>query len=163
MHHNTGGHSPAPSISIVSGNDQYAVPGVAFAHPLVVKVLDADSFPVRDTTQVTFTIAPISDLPAGTAVFVDGQIRATAGTHPGNGHAISPPIIARQPGPIQVTAELIDAALAPKVAFDLDVIDIVGPAEIGDASAVLLSACSTKCRATGCRTGARQQRKNIPS
>jgi hypothetical protein len=124
MRHKTVSHAPADSLRIVSGNAQYAALDTAFAHLLVVKVLDAHSSPLHDATQVSFTISPIEGRPSGTAVFVDGHLRATVGILPGDGRASSPAILARRAGPIQVTVEVLNRPLGPKVTFDLDV---VGP------------------------------------
>jgi hypothetical protein len=114
---------PADSIRIVSGNAQYAMPGAAFAHPLVVKVLDAHASPLRDAAQITFTISATAGPASGAAVFVNGQTRATVPILRGEGLASSPPIVARRAGPIQVSVEISASSLGPKVTFDLDVVD----------------------------------------
>jgi hypothetical protein len=112
----------ADSIRIVSGNAQYATPGEAFAHPLVVKVVDAHASPWRATAQITFTISATAGPASGAAEFVNGQTRSTVPILRGEGLASSPPIIARRAGPIQVTVAIPGSAPGPKVTFDLDVV-----------------------------------------
>jgi hypothetical protein len=115
---------PTDRIWIVSGNAQYALPGAAFAHPLVVKVLDAHASPSPHNAQITFTISATAGPASDAAVFVNGQTRTTVPIRQGDGLASSPAIIARQVGPIQVTVTISGRSPGPKVTFDLDV---VGP------------------------------------
>ncbi len=89
---------------------------------VVVKVLDAQSFPVQDGTQVTYTVRPVGGQQSGSAVFANGQIQATAGIRAGDGLSSSPQLIAQRAGTIQVTAEVLSSRYDPKATFDLVVV-----------------------------------------
>ncbi|WP_300607161.1 hypothetical protein [Trebonia sp.] len=122
------GYSPAARIDIVSGDGQSALAGTNFAHPLVVRVLDAHGYPVLDGSRVTFRVGPAGPRP-GTAAFPGGQASATAGISAGNGYATSPTLTAgSREGTIAVTVSLPQSPNVPDVVFTATVVSRNGSA-----------------------------------
>ncbi len=111
------GYSPAARLDVISGDGQSALAGSNFAHPLVVRVLDAHGYPVLDGSRVTFRVGPSGPRP-GTAAFPGGQASVTAGISAGNGYATSPTLTAgSREGTIAVTASLPQSPSSSDVVF----------------------------------------------
>lgn len=95
-------YAQAASVQIISGDTQRAVAGTAFPAPLVVKVLDAQGFPVLNDTRVRFSVRSGTASFAGGSTVVDEPIRAP------DGISTSPTLIAGStPGTVQVAAEVL--------------------------------------------------------
>ena len=110
------GYSPAARIDLVSGDAQSAPSGADFAHPYVVRVLDAHGYPVQDDEKVDFTVQPVGPHP-GTATFPGGHSWVTMDLG-ADGYATSPTLTGgNTPGTFTVIASVPQSPNAPEAVF----------------------------------------------